>query len=91
MNIVPSVLTRAVGRQVLLTQKHSPRILFVAGVAGAVTSTVLACKATLKLNTVLDELEYDVENVKKDLSETEHYRKDLAFVYGKSAYKIGRL
>lgn len=42
-------------RQVLVAQKHSPRILFAAGVVGVVGATVLACRATLKLTQVLDD------------------------------------
>ena len=31
-------------------KKHSPEILMGLGIAGTVTSTVLACKATLKID-----------------------------------------
>ena len=33
-------------------KKHSPEILIAAGTVGVVASTVLACKATLKVNEV---------------------------------------
>lgn len=35
-------------------KKHSPEILVVAGVIGVVTSAVMACKATTKVNEILD-------------------------------------
>lgn len=38
-------------------KKHSPEILTGVGVAGLITSGVLACKATLKVEGVLDDLE----------------------------------
>ncbi len=36
-------------------QKHSPEILLGAGIAGTITSTILACKATLKLSEIAEE------------------------------------
>ena len=33
--------------------KHSPEILMVCGAVGAVTSAVMACKATLKVNDIM--------------------------------------
>ena len=35
--------------------KHSPEILAGIGVVGVVASTVLACKATMKINDVLED------------------------------------
>ena len=35
-------------------EKHSPEILMGVGVAGVITSTVLACRATMKLNDILE-------------------------------------
>lgn len=46
-------------------KKHSPEILVLAGVAGAVTATVLACKATLKVN------EEVIEPAKKNIKKIE--------------------
>lgn len=44
-------------------KKHSPEILVLAGVAGAVTATVLACKETLKVNEEV--IKPTKENIKK--------------------------
>lgn len=63
MKYVPKAVTRAVGRTVLRTQKNSPTILFVAGVSGAVTATVLACRATLKAQPVVDHMKKDLIDV----------------------------
>ena len=46
-------------------KKHSPEILVVAGVIGVVTSAVMACKATTKVNEILDKTKEDVEDVYK--------------------------
>jgi hypothetical protein len=42
------------GNKLLAVQSKSPTILFAAGVVGVVTATVLACRATLKLDEILD-------------------------------------
>lgn len=64
MYIVPNSLIRNVSRQMLVAKKNSPHIFFVAGVIGTVTSTVLACRATLKLSETLDEIKEDLVTVK---------------------------
>lgn len=91
MKYVPSIISRNVSRQILLTQKHSPRILFVAGIGGVIVSGVLACKATLKLTEVVDEIEESIESAKEDLKETKSYRSDLAYIYAGGAYKMVKL
>ena len=65
MSIVPNSLVRNVSRQVLVAKKNSPHIFFAAGVAGTVVSTVLACRATLKLSKALDEIKEEVDTVKE--------------------------
>lgn len=42
-------------------KKHSPEILVVTGVVGTVASAVMACKATTKINLVLDETKKHVD------------------------------
>jgi hypothetical protein len=56
-------ITRAAGMAALRTRKNSPHLLFVAGVLGTTASTVLACRATLKLEKTLDDLEPAKNNV----------------------------
>lgn len=63
---VPNVVSGNVSRQVLKLQKHSPHILFVGGVVGVVATTVLACKATLKVDAVLDNNQTQRDNLKLD-------------------------
>lgn len=57
MKFVPNAVAVRAARTVLLARKHSPVIMFTAGIAGSITSTVLACKATLKIEGVVDEAE----------------------------------
>lgn len=91
MKYIPNAVSRKAARAVLQTQKHSPNILFGLGVAGAVTATVLACKSTLKLGEELDTIEQDIRDVKRDLRNTEGYRKDLVYVYAKGGLSLAKL
>lgn len=50
---IKALATAKTARQLLLLQKHSPKILFVAGTVGVVGTVVLACRATLKLDPIL--------------------------------------
>ena len=80
-------------------QKHSPEILMGVGVVGVVTSTVMACKATMKLNDVLEESKEtrdkikEVENNPKyeDKYSPEDAKKDLAINYMQTGMKVAKL
>lgn len=95
---LPDGVTRRLAKQVLLAKKNSPHIFFAAGIVGAVGSTVLACKATLKLEEVLDEVKADVERVKAadvevvgvPISDTERNRV-LAVKYARGGFKVAKL
>lgn len=100
MKLVSDSVTRSLGRKVLTLKKNSPHIFFAAGIAGSLTSTILACKATLKLNEAIDDLNHEVTQVKgleanvadetKEYTEND-YMKDLGYVYGKHSVRIARL
>ena len=51
---IPNKISTKIGRQILLGRKNSPTILFAAGVVGVVATTVMASRATLKLEDVLE-------------------------------------
>lgn len=91
-------LTQKMGRTSLTLKKHSPHIFFGLGLGGVIGGTVMACRATLKLPQVLEEIEHDMEVVrelKKDGAEknypVEQVGRDITYVYVKSALKVGRL
>lgn len=95
-----AAIGQALSRSMLVLKKNSPHILFGAGVVGAAGATVLACRSTLKVSEVLDEIQHDVEQVKgmESLVEREsssysldEYRKDTVYVYAKGAVKLGKL
>lgn len=95
MKYVPQAVTRVVGRTVLKTQKNSPTILFVAGVTGAVTATVLACRATLKAQPVVDDMKKDLINVDVIQSrrgvDQEEARKQRAHIMVNGALEVTKL
>ena len=80
-------------------QKHSPEILMGVGVVGVVTSTVMACRATMKLNDILEESKEtrdkikEVENNPKyeDKYSQEDAKKDLTINYVQTGMKIAKL
>lgn len=83
---------------------HAPEIMVIGGVIGVVTSTVLACKASTKVNAIIDKS-------KKDIEEIHHYaeqgyistpneivpyskedsKKDLTIVYAQTGVKLVKL
>lgn len=76
LKIAPSALTKHGGRAMLLLQKYSPQILTGLGIAAGVGSGILACRATLKVNDVLDEHEKTDENIEDALAYSEYTSKD---------------
>jgi hypothetical protein len=57
LSAIKQAVTSKAGLAILAGQKHSPAILFGAGVVGMVGTVVLASRATLKLSDTLDEFE----------------------------------
>lgn len=83
-------------------KKHSPEILVVAGVIGTVTSAIMACKATLKVNDVIDETKETIETIHDCIgkglktADGEEYtqevaNKDLTIVYIQTGWKFAKL
>ena len=96
MNGVNRTLSKA-GFQI---KKHSPEILIVAGIAGVVTSAVMACKATTKINDILDQTKEEVskvndalanEKIPEDVYSKEDAKKDLAIIYIQTGVKLVKL
>ena len=99
---IMNTLTRSFHRAGFKVKKHSPEILVVTGVIGAVASAVMACKATTKLNDVLEESKEEIDKVKYYAEHTdapelkgeyteEDGKKDLAIVYVRAGLKLARL
>jgi hypothetical protein len=56
-------VTRTLHKGGFWLKKHSPEILTVVGSIGAVTGAVMACKATTKINPILEETKKNIECV----------------------------
>lgn len=95
-------VTRKMYRLGFKAQKHSPEILMGAGIVGVVTSAVMACKATLKLDDVLAESKETVDKIHEVsenpdmIAEGKEYteddmKKDLTIVYTKAGLKVAKL
>ena len=79
-------------------KKHSPEILMVAGVAGVVVSAVMACKATLKVDAIMDETKEKMDKIHKAEEDgvtesgedyfVEDAKKDTAIVYAQTGFKL---
>lgn len=100
MNIakfIPASVTSRVAHQVLVTKKNSPTILFVSGVTGVVATTVLACRATLKLEDTLSEIEDKRTLAKITLDKPTNdydekaYKHDMTVLYVQSVVKVTKL
>lgn len=81
----------------LQIKKHSPEILMVAGIAGTIASTVMACKATTKVSRIIEEKNTTIEQIHTCLEdETIEYTqedsvKDLTIVYTQTGVKLLKL
>lgn len=101
---IMSKASRLLGRAGLQIKKHSPEIFMVAGIVGTVTSTVMACKATTKVNEILEEPKKTIDIVHKGMEDgyiegkngkkeytQEDGKKDLTIVYTQTGVKLLKL
>ena len=92
-------LTRTLNRTGLKIKKHSPEILLATGTVGIVASTVMACKATLKVEEIVDEAKEKIDTIHQvsanpamaEKYSEEDGKKDLAIVYTQTAVKFIKL
>lgn len=95
-----NTVTRNLNRVGFQLKKHSPEILIVTGIIGIVTSAVMACKATTKINDILEDTKTQVEKVHTVLEDEsipeetyseEDSKKDLAIIYAKAGLSFVKL
>jgi len=101
MKYIPQGISRKLGDAILTQKKHAPRTMFVLGLAGTITSAVLACRATLKLPDMIDEMESDIREVKAARDSLQHFNqgsrtpavtdKDVAYAYAINAMRVTKL
>jgi hypothetical protein len=90
-----------VNKTTMTLKKHSPEILVVAGVIGAVASAVIACKATTKVGKITEEAKDMIDSIHESekngitpAGETytkEDCQKDLAIAYVQTGIKYAKL
>lgn len=91
--------TRAFHKVGFKIQKHSPEILLVTGIVGVVGSAVMACRATTKVNDILEDTKHQVDTINEvaenpEMAEkysSEDRDKDLTIVYTQTAVKFAKL
>lgn len=100
----PNKMTRFVGKAKFGVKKHSPEILVVAGIAGIVTSTIMACKATTKLSSIMEQSKKEIATIKHAVEHSDSLtlpdgqtytkkdgQKDLTIVYAHTGLKLAKL
>ena len=93
--------TRAFHKVGFQLKKHSPEILLTAGIVGGVATVVFACKATLKVNEVIEPAKENIEKIheakEKGITQAgesysiEDSKKDLVAVYAQTGIKLVKL
>jgi hypothetical protein len=96
-------VTRAFHSVGFKLKKHSPEILIVTGIVGVVASTVMACKATTKVNEVvkkgkaaINDVHDKAADVEAGIISAEEYtpeiqRKELTVAYAKTGFELVKL
>ena len=75
-------------------QKSSPEILMVVGAAGVIVSTIMACKATTKIQGILDEHKDQMDAVHNCAHEDytpEDAKRDTTIIYTQTTVKLAKL
>ena len=93
MSTVKQLVVRKASRASLIAKKYSPIAMTAAGIVGVVVASVMACKATLKLEEVVADAQTEIENVHIDqeLHPQVDHRRDLAMANGRSAFNFAKL
>lgn len=93
-SIVKQVATRGLATATFRLKKYAPEILTTVGVVGVIAAGVLASRATLKLEPVVDKIKADVDLVNEIHPEPEEKRervKALTQVYTTAAIDLTKL
>ena len=99
---IMNTVTRNLHRVGFKIKKHSPELLVGAGIVGVVTSGVMACKATTKLDEVLAEPKEKIDKIHELIEHpelvpegkeytVEDSKQDLTIIYTQSAVKVVKL
>ena len=92
-------MVKVYNKSEMKVRKYSPEILAGVGVVGVIASTVMACKATTKLNDILAESKEQLEQIKTvavDPAYADKYteddaKKDTTITYVQTGVKVAKL
>lgn len=97
---IPYAVSRSFHKVGFKLKQHSPEILLVGGIVGGVTAAVMACKATTKIQDILEETKQHVDAIHEGVEKqevnghpysAEDGKKDLAIVYAQSGLQFVKL
>lgn len=87
-------------KAIMKLKKHSPEILVAAGIVGAVTSAVIACKATTKVGRIIEDTKETIDTIHDGINNGEingnaytpdDGKKDMTMVYIQTGIKFVKL
>jgi len=96
LTTIKNAITSKAARQILVTQKHSPTLLFGAGVVGVIATVVLASRATLYLDAAIDETNdklvkaWDMHEENKNYTDSQ-WNRDKLTIRSRGAMQIAKL
>lgn len=100
---LPANVTRSLNRGLMKFKKHSPEVLVITGTVGLVVSGVMACKATTKVDAILEKSKKRIEDVHTvaakveagEIEATEYtpedQKKDLTIIYAQTGLEFVKL
>ena len=90
-------MSRTFNKLTLKGKKYAPDIMVIAGVAGVIASTVIACKATTKAGEITEKTKnqmtqiHEVAETKPDQYSEDDMKKDTVLVYTQTAVEFAKL
>lgn len=91
-------LQKAVARAALKIDKESPRILVAVGIVSVVGAGVMACRATLKVDRVIDDAKVKLDEIHEcegngdeEAYSEDDAKKDKAIVYARTGLELAKL
>ena len=98
MNNIKNNLILKTNRGILITKKFSPELMLGLGIIGVVTSTVLACKATLKVDQIkkenqeiIDKINHAKEEIDPKVYSEQDFKRDMGAAYVQGGIRYARL
>lgn len=94
---LPNAVTTRAARSLLVGQKHSPQILFASGLVLMGATVVTACRGTLQLEAVLEDIKHDRNDIVRVVDENpgKYSEKQVAklnvYVTGRGLARVAKL